>query len=46
MTERDPYDRFELQAFIVRLGAAMNAAGDARLQRAEHARPRCRQRTA
>jgi uncharacterized membrane protein YjjP (DUF1212 family) len=28
MTEHDPYDRFELQAFIVRLGAAMNAAGE------------------
>jgi uncharacterized membrane protein YjjP (DUF1212 family) len=28
MTDRDPYDRFELQAFIVRLGAAMNAAGE------------------
>lgn len=28
MTDKDPYDRFELQAFIVRLGAAMNAAGE------------------
>jgi uncharacterized membrane protein YjjP (DUF1212 family) len=28
MTERDPSERFELQAFIVRLGAAMNAAGE------------------
>jgi uncharacterized membrane protein YjjP (DUF1212 family) len=28
MTDQDPYDRFELQAFIVRLGAAMNAAGE------------------
>jgi uncharacterized membrane protein YjjP (DUF1212 family) len=28
MTDQDPYDRFELQAFVVRLGAAMNAAGE------------------
>jgi uncharacterized membrane protein YjjP (DUF1212 family) len=28
MTDKNPYDRFELQAFIVRLGAAMNAAGE------------------